>query len=87
MNEEIKKDKHEGIKKVPVKGYRRIHSDIDVEGIPLYFIVILIDNEYRTGWSTHLPFTSIDPTGNCGYSDMYAQVDTSEEPVAEYILY
>ena len=73
--------------KVSVKGYRRVHSDIDVDGIPLYFVIILIDDEFKTGWSTRRPFTNIAINGDCSFVDMYAHVDTSEEPVAEYVLY
>lgn len=66
------------VEEVLVKGYRKILSAENNDGIDLYFVVILIDGEFKTGHSTRRPYI-----GNY----MVAQIDNSEEPKAEYILY
>lgn len=71
--------------KVSVEGCHKIYDRPD--GIDLYFIIISIDGEYKTGWSTRRPFTNVTLGGVCGFSDMIAQIDISEEPIAEYKLY
>ena len=64
--------------RVSVQGYRKVYSGEEDYGIDSYFVIILVDGEYKAGESTRKP--PLD-----GF--MIARIDNSEEPKAEYILY